>query len=838
MRRRKKENNTACDNSVVEIDKCLAKTETKDDCVIPGMSVEQHCLLSGFVSRCLSEVFPYLVKEGLFLEGYDAIVALHDIGKISSAFQWNIYKNIIGDNTEDFPSFLSKPQIDTFSNEFKHTVVGQAYINDELHNGKVAQIVADHHGFKPHQIHMTTDEVFGGVLYNNGRKELQKNIENKLNKSIPDQKLITKEEQAFLTGLTVVSDWISSARNLSELKRLNYDKLAHRAVQEAGFETLKVVNGLSFEDVFGFSPRSSQSTFYGLANKPGVYILEVEMGQGKTEAALYAAYKLLEKGKSTGFYFALPTRLTSVSIYKRVEAFLDKILQDHRRTRLIFQNSELYDYEIGADCSAGNDWFDSAKRSILYPFGVGTIDQALMSVINVKHSDLRSFGLAGKTLIIDELHSYDVYTGSLVRKLIERVISLKGTVLILSATLQDQIKNQILETDFQSSPYPLASGTANGKYVSTKIVANSSKSISLKKSDYDNAVEKAIDAYFDGQNVLWIENTVYEAQNAYRIFASRVGNPDNVGLLHSLYTEEDRQKNEDKWLTYYGKDVKSRKKGSILVGTQVLEQSLDIDADVLFTRIAPIDMLLQRIGRLWRHPSLNQYRKANEPMCYVVCPKLDDAAKNPRNIFEASGYVYSPYVLYRTLKAIDPLESIFIPQGIRELINSVYSDDVPENDELLSLLLELKSKKLELEKQADLSSSKIDLTESDDFAKTRVSDQVTVNVLILKKYDVKNQRIVFMDDCEYVLDKHNKNLIARKILKNIVKVSIKKVIEAQSEDYVKPLKSFIYISDNPAERIRIMTINERDELDGVVTKEKIIFHYSHKVGYYVEKEKS
>jgi len=415
---------------------------------------------------------------------------------------------------------------------------------------------------------------------------------------------------------------------------------------------------------------------------------------------------------------------------------------------------------------------------------------------------------------------------------------LKGTVLILSATLQDQIKNQILGTSLQSSPYPLVSGTADGKYISAEFGVISSKRVSMKKSNYDNSVEKAIDAYYEGQNVLWIENTVNEAQNAYRVFASRVGNSDDVGLLHSLYTEEDRQKNEDKWLTYYGKDKKSRKQGSILVGTQVLEQSLDIDADVLFTKIAPIDMLLQRIGRLWRHPSLNQYRKVCEPICYVVCPKLDDATKDPKNVFEASGYVYSPYVLYRTLKVIDSIKSIIIPQDIRNLINDVYSKEIPENEEIASLLVELKLKKQELEKQADLSSSNIGLTESDDSAKTRVSDETTVSVLIVKEYDAKNQRIVFMDDYGYSLNKQNKYLIAKKILKNIVKVGINKVASAQSDDYVKPLKPFIYISDNPSERIRIMTINEQGELEGVIPNEKIISHYSHKMGYYVEKEKS
>ena len=121
-------------------------------------------------------------------------------------------------------------------------------------------------------------------------------------------------------------------------------------------------------------------------------------------------------------------------------AFIDAISTDGSTAKLVFQNSNLYLNAYSENCSPGGDWFDERKRGILAPFGVGTIDQALMSVINVKHSSLRAFGLAGKVVIIDELHSYDEYTGSLILYLIKLIRKLGGTVIILSATLRNETK--------------------------------------------------------------------------------------------------------------------------------------------------------------------------------------------------------------------------------------------------------------------------------------------------------------------------------------------------------------------------------------------------------------
>lgn len=159
------------------------------------------------------------------------------------------------------------------------------------------------------------------------------------------------------------------------------------------------------------------------------------MGMGKTEAALYAAYRMLEQGKAGGIYFALPTQLTSNKIHDRVNAFLSRILlQDSLQAPLLLHGKAwlktFSEQEMGEDAAPGKPWFQSGKRGLLAPFAVGTIDQALMAVIRVRHSrtGLRS---CGKGRHHDEIHSYDTYTGTIIDELVALLRELKCTVIIL-----------------------------------------------------------------------------------------------------------------------------------------------------------------------------------------------------------------------------------------------------------------------------------------------------------------------------------------------------------------------------------------------------------------------
>ena len=544
-------------SSKVSLDSCLAKTEDCDGQRKDGMSVEEHCVLSGFVAEEICRIYSLQCSIGLFPPGFDFIVALHDIGKVSKPFQDMIH----GCLDEREKSILPR-----------HDQIGRSCVSqfarescDACLDGadwySIAWIVGSHHGRNPSCGYQPEDEILGGIEYEKARVELVRRLIQRFRLfKLPEY--IASCERQFLSGLTIVSDWVSSARTLQELSEYGYAKLAKKAVEDAGFSPASVRKGLSFEQVFGFAPNQTQSKFIESIKGPGIYVLEAEMGNGKTEAALYATYLMMSKGLANGFYFALPTRVTSMAIHGRVEKFLEEVACDDSHAKLLFKDANLYLCGWGEGFSPGRDWFDGRKRSILAPYGVGTIDQALMSVISVRHSSLRAFGLSCKVLIIDELHSYDEYTGTLIIDLVDRVVRLGGTVIVLSATLNTKTRKSLfLNCHVSSKHYPLVSSLVCGVYTETEVAPSFDKAVEIVHSSIEDALEMAIAAALEGSNVLWIENTVMEAQDTYSVIASRMsGTSAEVGLLHSLYTQVDRKRIEDKWLKIFGS---SRKVGGL-----------------------------------------------------------------------------------------------------------------------------------------------------------------------------------------------------------------------------------------------------------------------------------
>ena len=188
----------------------------------------------------------------------------------------------------------------------------------------------------------------------------------------------------------------------------------------------------------------------------------------------------------------------------------------------------------------------------------------------------------------------------------------------------------------------------------------------------DQAIDEVLNRAEQGQQVLWIENTVAEAQAQFQrisTFASGI----ECGLLHSRFLKTDRAENEGYWVKLYGKENAQQRqtKGRILVGTQVLEQSLDIDADFLISRLAPTDMLLQRLGRLWRHENTVRPAEAKRE-AWLLVPELNAAIENAEQEFGKTAYVYSPYVLCRSLEVWHGMKSVSLPGQIREVIEATY----------------------------------------------------------------------------------------------------------------------------------------------------------------------
>ncbi|MCG8038454.1 MAG: CRISPR-associated helicase Cas3', partial [Candidatus Thiodiazotropha taylori] len=340
----------------------------------------------------------------------------------------------------------------------------------------------------------------------------------------------------------------------------------------------------------------------------------------------------------------------------------------------------LFDTDMGEEGRPGGAWFNQSKRGLLAPFAVGTIDQALMAVMNVKHGFVRAFGLAGKVVILDEVHTYDAYTSTLLEALIDLLRQLSCTVIILSATLNQERRKHLLARAAMSMDYPLITASPGIDdevltEISVPVGENKQYLLSLC-SDDAQAVEQALLRAEHGQQVLWIENTVKEAQQRYLDLAARAAELGVAcGLLHSRFTVNDRQRIEEKWVNIFGKGeenwAKRQVQGRILVGTQVLEQSLDIDADFMVSRFAPTDMLLQRLGRLWRHDKTPRSAKARRE-AWLLAPDLETAIEEPINSFGSSAVVYNPYLMCRSLEVWQGLRSISLPGDIRDLIERTY----------------------------------------------------------------------------------------------------------------------------------------------------------------------
>lgn len=444
----------------------------------PGISAFDHMVNVGCVARCLAETIPFLLERfKLHVPEVAALAALHDLGKISPGFQRKCDQWLVDNNLTD----TARNGCWDTSTEPDHSKVSHAAVQDFLvQQGTprsiaiyVAAALGGHHGrlkylpnsrgIRPPLIKPTSEEG-SGIDWEKERLTAGKRIWEYFQANHTNGAL-TGESAAiwWLAGLTTVADWVGSdERYFSSEPGMHFKNapsIAPQALDAIGFLPPVVKQGLTFEQIFGFPPNEMQTKTLETVTGPGVFILEAPMGMGKTEAALGVAYQLLAAGKANGLYFALPTQATSNRMHLRMNAFLKRIAPGAGESRLIHGNSWLIrddlEYHPAAsgpqrpteqDAQNGRDWFLSAKRALLAPFGVGTVDQALLGVVAAKHFFVRHFALAGKVVIIDEVHSYDIYTGTLVNKLIATLEELGCTVLILSATLTAQSRNRIVSS--------------------------------------------------------------------------------------------------------------------------------------------------------------------------------------------------------------------------------------------------------------------------------------------------------------------------------------------------------------------------------------------------------
>ena len=602
---------------------------------------------------------------------------------------------------------------------------------------EVARTVGGHHGIfdAPSVLQQSSPQAIGEGLWEESRTW----IIDWLAKQHDLSGLPAKRELAGLTllaGLTTVSDWIASSEEhfpyrsesleppggldglLSESKHK-----AGAALDRLGWRTrLLLPQPLYFRKFFGISPRPLQTECIRISadlDSPSLVIVEAPMGEGKTEAALFVAEHQKQRYGLRGSYIALPTQAASNQMFGRVVKALSQgaaegiahLLLLHGHASLSAEFNDLKskgqtgflvssvepDGSTDAQVMAG-EWFTHRKRGLLARYGVGTVDQALMAALQSKHVFVRLLGLAGKVVVIDEVHAYDTYMSALLERLLAWLRAIGTSVVMLSATLPNLRRAALVkafagecEIPSEVSPYPCVTVVSRGQ-VRTKAFAAFApgKRILLEPvpSETTPLADWLRDRISSGGCAAVVCNTVSRAQEIYEACRQRM--PEDaedgapvVDLLHSRFPFEEREVREQRTLKRFGNSGDAvRPASAVLVATQIIEQSLDIDFDLMVSELPPVDLLFQRAGRLHRHER-GPPPTGEMPMLGLIETPL--TAEGAPDFSKA--HVYDKHILLRTWIELRDRSELRIPEEIRSSIEAVYAEprDPPEEPALRAL---------------------------------------------------------------------------------------------------------------------------------------------------------
>lgn len=423
------------------------------------------------------------------------------------------------------------------------------------------------------------------------------------------------------------------------------------------------------------------------------------MGEGKTEAALSCALG------TRGLYTAMPTQATSNALFARVAEFMERNQGPGSFYRLALAHGsggpeaaalKLRDIGLGtADSTVrAGWWFRGSKRALLCPHGIGTVDQGLIGVLQCRHGFLRLYGLSGRTVIFDEVHAYDTYTGGLIERLIAWLQALRCRVVVMSATLPASRRDALLQawaggdgTPASAMPsavaYPRLSWATPGAVQVSSFEASRPQRVALRPAPSDvSTIAGQVAAWaHQGARVLVVVNKVARAQSLFL----RLPEHTPATLFHARFPMEQRLEIEARVLGLFGPGG-AAVDGHVLVATQVAEQSLDIDFDVLISDPAPVDLVLQRQGRIHRHPRARP-QGYEDPVVHVV--ELDQSLPCEG----LSRFIYDRWDVLRSIAWLREHRELDLPGDIDRAVQAVYGDWQPDGPaELLEALEQAKAR--------------------------------------------------------------------------------------------------------------------------------------------------
>lgn len=530
-----------------------------------------------------------------------------------------------------------------------------------------------------------------------------------------------------LAGLTTLADWVGSrqawfpyveAAAVADPARYLFTQAlpqAASALAAAGLARAAPAEfgGLRrlFPGIDLPSPIQAWAEHVPLPDGPVLAVVEDLTGSGKTEAAVTLAHRMIAEGRADGLYLALPTMATANAMFDRMADAYRRLFDAEARPSLALAHGradldprfapamtggpepdrapspDAADEPAESHCTA---WLaDDRRRALLAHVGVGTIDQALLAVLPVRHATLRLYGLCGKVLVVDEAHAFDAYMERELVALLQAHAALGGSAILLSATLPQAVRARLVDAfrrglgapacALTERAYPLAT-IAGGSTIEERscgIRIGSDRAVTVTRlPDTAAAVQRIVQAARGGAAVAWIRNTVDDVLAAAAMLREAGLDP---LVFHARFAFCDRLAIETEVLRLFGRDSTGPGRGRVLVATQVIEQSLDLDFDLLCTDLAPVDRLIQRAGRLWRHQRTRP-PVTPEPELFVVSPE-PVAAPDARWIagpMPGTAAVYrDPALLWRSARAIFSRPMLTVPDDMRPLIEEVADTGAP-----------------------------------------------------------------------------------------------------------------------------------------------------------------
>ena len=657
------------------------------------------------------------------------LAGMHDVGKLSPAFACQVphLADLMADTGLEFEVRR------TTRHRTPHSVVSHSavemYLGGQGWEGEAARAVAvvagGHHGVPPSisqvSSRMAADtDMRGGPRWDAVRNEFLDYI-TEISEARPyldrwKDRPLTPQQQAVWTAVVIIADWLASDTARFPLQTPRHaDTFATDALSELALPAPwepspdhDAATALSYCDVpTGAQPNSVQRATFEVAgqmNGRGLLIIEAEMGSGKTEAALLAAKQLGAAHGCGGVFMALPTMATSNAMFGRVLAWL-RALPDLGLTSAVLAHGKADlndDYrglipsaqlaDIECDCGTENaptvvahQWLSGRKKSLLANFVVGTIDQLLFMALKSRHVVLRHLALAGKVVVIDEVHAADTYMRQYLIRALDWLGAYGVPVILLSATLPTAQRRAYAQAYAGMNPinargldaltdvgYPaITSVGADGRASSVSPPPTSeSKRVEVLRLDDDADLAVLLgELLAEGGCAAIVRNTVRRAQDTAAQLHRAFG--DDVLLLHSAFVAQHRARLETRLLGELGRSG-TRPHRRIVVATQVIEQSLDFDFDVMISDLAPVDLLLQRLGRLHRHRRQRPQRLGT-PRYFLTGVK--DWQQNIPDPIDVSTKVYDPAYLLRALAVLTGTDHLTLPDDISPLVQAAYNDD-------------------------------------------------------------------------------------------------------------------------------------------------------------------